>query len=265
MLDYADRIIICDPYQNKLLSNGPKNDPIDAKKLCSLLKAGMIKEVYHSTDEIYQLRKYVSAYEDLIKMGVRLKNQRSGFLAQVGKSKKTKERNFDSASNFILRNIDASIESYKSGKKEYKKLFEELCRKNKGLKYLKSIPGIGPILVVKILSTVIDPKRFRKTSKYLAYCGLVKHIAESGRRIYGKRTPRFHRILKSVYKAAASSVINGKSPIRGYYDYLINKGVTEYNARHSVAGYIAKISLGILKKETRYKPYLFKKEQATER
>lgn len=259
--DYVDRIIICDPYHNKLLSNGPKNDPIDAKKLCGLLKAGMLKEVYHTTDEIYLLRKYVSAYEDLIRMGVRLKNQRSGFLAQIGRSKKTLDRNFDTASNFILKNIDTSIESYESAKEEYEKLFEELCRKNKRLKYLKSIPGIGSILAVKIMAMVIDPKRFRKTGKYLAYCGLVKHIAESGGRIYGKRTPRFNRILKSVYKTAASSVINGKSPISEYYDYLINKGVAEYNARHAVARYIAKISLGILKGETRYQPYLWREKK----
>jgi hypothetical protein len=233
--DYVDRIIICDPYHNKLLS--------------------------HTTDEIYLLRKYVSAYEDLIRMGVRLKNQRSGFLAQIGRSKKTPDRNFDTASNFILKNIDTSIESYESAKEEYEKLFEELCRKNKRLKYLKSIPGIGSILAVKIMAMVIDPKRFRKTGKYLAYCGLVKHIAESGGRIYGKRTPRFNRILKSVYKTAASSVINGKSPISEYYDYLINKGVAEYNARHTVARYIAKISLGILKGETRYQPYLWREKK----
>jgi len=265
--DYVDRIIICDPYRNKLLSDGPKNDPIDAKKLCSLLKSGMIKEVYHTTDELYQLRKYVSAYEDLIKMGVRLKNQRSGFLAQIGKPKKTSERNFDSTSNFILKNIDASIESYQSGKEEYEKLFEELCRKNKRLKYLKTIPGIGPILAVKIIAMVIDPKRFRSIGKYLVqrilrtYCGLVKHIAESGGRIYGKRTPRFNRVLKSVYKTAASVVINGKSPIREYYDYLISIGLTEYNARHAVARYIAKISFGILKGETRYQPYLWREKK----
>lgn len=264
LLEYVDRIIICDPFKNKLLSDGPKNDPIDAKKLCNLLKAGMLTEVYHTTEDLYQLRKYVSGYEDLIKMGVRLKNQRSGFLAQIGKAKKTKERDFDTASNFILENIDKSIESYKAAKKEYEKLFEELCRKNKRLKYLKTIPGIGPILAVKILAIVIDPKRFRKMSKYLAYCGLVKHSAESGGRIYGRRTPRFNRVLKSTYKTAASVVINGKGPLREYYDYLISKGITEYNARHSVARYIAKLSLGIIKGEMRYKPYLWRKKKQKE-
>ena len=76
LYDYAEKIFICDPYRNRLLSDGPKNDKIDAGKLCLLLKGGLIKEVFHTTGKIYQLRKYVSAYEDLIKYGVRLINQK---------------------------------------------------------------------------------------------------------------------------------------------------------------------------------------------
>ena len=42
--DYVDKILICDPYRNRLLSEGPKTDKIDAVKLVRLLKAGLIKE-----------------------------------------------------------------------------------------------------------------------------------------------------------------------------------------------------------------------------
>ena len=68
--DYVDKILICEPFQNKLLNSGPKNDKIDAVKLCTLLRNGSLKEVYHTTDELYKLRKLVSVYEDLIDVGV---------------------------------------------------------------------------------------------------------------------------------------------------------------------------------------------------
>ena len=42
--DYVDRILICEPYRNRLLSEGPKTDKIDATKLVHLLKAGLMKE-----------------------------------------------------------------------------------------------------------------------------------------------------------------------------------------------------------------------------
>ena len=38
LYDYADRIFICDPYRNRLLTDGPKTDRIDAGKLCKLLR-----------------------------------------------------------------------------------------------------------------------------------------------------------------------------------------------------------------------------------
>jgi hypothetical protein len=253
--DAVERIVICDPYRNRLLSDGPKNDPIDARKLCQLLFTGMVHEVYHSTEQIYELRKYVSAYMDLVKMGVRLKNQHAGFLAQVGKSKTEKAVDGDPASKFILGGIEALLVNYESGRAEFVKLFAKLCKEDERLKYLRSIPGIAAISAVKILAIIIDPKRFKTTGKYLVYCGLAKHIASSGGRVYGIRTPRYNRILKSVYRTAAVIAISGNNPMHEYYDYLLSKGMEDFNARQQVARYIAKLSLGILKKPEAYQPY----------
>src|ERR1700736_809154 len=80
--DFVDELIVCDPYRNKLLIEGPKTDKIDAKKLAMLLKANLLKPVYHSGEEFIYIRKLVSGYIDLVRSGVRLKNQRSSlFLA----------------------------------------------------------------------------------------------------------------------------------------------------------------------------------------
>ena len=68
LVDYVDKIFICDPYRNKLLLDGPKTDKIDAAKLVQLLKAGLMKEVYHSTNKFLFLRRIVSGYEDLVKL-----------------------------------------------------------------------------------------------------------------------------------------------------------------------------------------------------
>ncbi len=66
LLDYTERIIICDPLHNRLLCHGPKTDKIDAGKLCELLRAGLLKEVYHSDNGLYELRTLVSAYQDVV-------------------------------------------------------------------------------------------------------------------------------------------------------------------------------------------------------
>jgi len=87
LVEYVDKIVICDPLRNRLLSEGPKTDKIDASKLVQLLKANLVKEVYHSTDTFLYLRRVISGYEDLIKSGVRLKNQRHALLRACGKGR----------------------------------------------------------------------------------------------------------------------------------------------------------------------------------
>jgi transposase len=137
-------------------------------------------------------------------------------------------------------------------------LFQRLCKQNKALKCLCSIPGIAEISAVKILAITVDGKRFPGSGKYLAYCGLVSYIRESGGRVYGKRRPRYSRVLKDVYKTAASTVINGNGPLRKYYDYQISKGASEHNARNALARYIARICYGILKEPARFSAKRYK-------
>ena len=263
LYDYADKIFICDPYRNRLLSDGPKNDKIDAGKLCKLLKNGMMKEVYHSTNELYELRKLVSYYDDEIRAGVRLLNQKSALYRAENKSWKKKEELESSHVNkFIAAQLEEKIESYEEKKKRYKEEFERISKKNKVLRSLKSIPGLGPISSVTILSTVIDGKRFKSSNHYLSYCGLVKHEKFSGGRSYGRRIPRYSRKLKGVYKSAAVRVASTDNPLREYYDYLLNeKKLPEYNAKHALARYIAKISLGIIKSGEKYKPYKWRENK----
>ena len=256
--DYADKIFICDPYRNRLLSDGPKNDKIDAGKLCKLLKNGMMKEVYHSTDELYELRKLVSYYNDEVKAGVRLLNQKSALYRSENKSYKEKEQLAEGSgiNKFIVTQLDEKISLYVDNKEKYEEEFEKISKKNKVIRSLDSIPGFGLISSVTICSIVIDAKRFKSNNHYLIYCGLVKHDKLSGGRSYGKRIPRYCRKLKGIYKTAASSVLRTENPIKEYYNYLINeKKLEEHNARNAVARYIAKISLGIMKSSKKYQPY----------
>ncbi len=261
LYDCIEKIIICDPYKNRLLGDGAKNDPIDAKKLCLLLKGGLLHEVFHTTENIYKLRKLVSSYEDIISQSVRLKNQRAGFLAQNGKSKKTKELPKETIEKLIQESQDKLINGYTEVKEKYLEEISIFCKRDKRLRFMKTIPGIGEILAVKILAMTVDPRRFKNGGKYLAYCGLVKHAKESGGRIYGRRNTRYNRVLKSAYKTAALAAIGGNNPVREYYEVLIKNGLAEYNARHTIARYIARLCFGIMKNPKKYEPYLWRKNR----
>ena len=253
LLDEVDRIVICDPFQNKLLFHGPKTDKIDARKLCELLRAGLLKEVYHSTSALYELRLLVSAYDDVVRSGIRVLNQKEALT--LGHRDKGK------TAAFIGGILKENIDLYRRSKEEYERRFRDVARRNTLVRFQKGISGIGIIGAVKIVACVVDARRFPYTGKYFSYCGLIKHEKLSGGRSYGRRKPRYSRMLKSVYKTAALAAINGKNPIRGYYDHLLAQGVAEHNARHAVARYIARISYGMLKSGTRYEPYRWRDAQ----
>ena len=174
--EYVDDILICDPLRNRLLSEGPKTDKIDASKLVQLLKANLVKEVYHSTDKFLYLRRVVSGYEDLVKAGVRLKNQRYALLRACGKKgNEAKDRKLESQGDqFVLECLDRQIEVYTKEKKGYEAEFKRLVRKYPEIKRQKSLPGISDINAVKIISRIVSPYRFINNGHFLSYAGLIK-------------------------------------------------------------------------------------------
>ena len=256
--EYVDKILICDPCRNSLLSEGPKTDKIDASKLVQLLKAGLMKEVFHSTDKFIYLRRIVSGYEDLVKAGVRLKNQRYSLLRVCGKSGfEKKDVQLDSRDEqYVLDCLERQIQIYVEEKKGYEKEFERLARKYPEIRHQKSIPGIGLINAVKIVARVVTPFRFSGKGNYLSYSGLIKHEKISGGKSYGKKNPRFCRMMKCVYKSGVLAAIGGKNPINDYYEYLITeKGYPEFNARNNACRRLAVLSFGVFKSGKKYTPY----------
>lgn len=256
--EYVDEVLICDPYRNSLLSEGPKTDKIDATKLVQLLKAGLMKEVFHSTDKFIYLRRLVSGYEDLIKAGVRTKNQRYSLLRICGKNgNEGKGFKLDSREDqFVLEGLDRQIQNYNTEKKSYTKEFQRLAKKYPEIRNQKAIPGIGLINAVKIVARIVTPFRFVDKGHYLSYAGLVKHEKISGGRSYGKKNPRFCRMMKSIYKSGVIAAIGGNNFIDDYYKYLIKeKNYPEYNARNKACRRLATISLGVFKSGKKYTPY----------
>jgi len=256
LYDHVDKIIICDPYRNRLLSEGPKNDRIDAGKLCLLLRSGLLKEVYHSLQQSYNIRKLVRAYEQLVKAGVRVKNQRSALYRSVGLDHKKDGLNRDDElMGFIESQQKRSIAQYSQEKLNYEKMFEQIRKEQKIIKRLTDISGIGTILAMKIYAIVLDATRFENKYKYWSYCGLVSHRKESGGRDYGRRKPRYCRILKGVYRGAALAAISGNNDIREYYDELIREGLSLEEAANQIARYIAKVTYAVMKNKIPYRAY----------
>lgn len=218
--EFVEQIIVCDPYRNHLLTEGAKTDKIDARKLVMLLKAGLLKEVYHTGSKFIELRKIVSGYEDTIKSGVRLKNQRAALFCSQHKDHKKETELTNRSDKFVLQGLDKQIEYYESERLRYKNEFARLKKEHSEIKRLCAIPGLADISAVKIVARIIDANRFPSRNHFLSYCGLIKLEKMSGGKSYGKRTPRYCRSMKAVFKTATLATINGENEFSDYCKYL---------------------------------------------
>lgn len=249
--DYVDKILVCDPYRNRLLSDGPKSDKVDAGKLVQLLRAGLLKEVFHTTDEVIYMRKLVSHYQDAVRAGVMIKNQRSALFRSYGLNHK--KDNFEGGhalEDFVMARLDAQIELYEKSKKEYEAKFNELAKKLPAAKHLKSIPGVGDIHAVELLALIVDPRRFASIGHLYSYAGLIRHEKNSGGRSYGARKPRYSRELKRVIKSITFTAIRcADNKLSKYFQFLLQKGLAEHDARHAVSRKVLAYVFGILKSE----------------
>lgn len=257
--DCVDKLIICDPHRNYLLREGPKTDKIGAKKLVQLSRADLIKEVYHSSNKFIEIRKLVSGYEDLIKAGVRLKNQRSALFRSYNKNHK-REKNLEGIiDNFVLQGLDSQILQYEEERMRYQNEFNNLVKIYPEIKRVKNIPGIGPISAVKIVARVVDAHRFKTRNHFLSYCGLIKLEKISGGKSYGKKNSRYCRSMKSVFKTGTLATISGDNQFANYYNYLLNnKKYSDKMARSAVSRKLASTVYGVMKSGKKYNSLKYK-------
>ena len=68
-------VVVCNPRHNKLIEVGNKADRLDARKLAQLLRAGMLKAVYHGESGTRALKEMVRNYECLVADTTRVMNR----------------------------------------------------------------------------------------------------------------------------------------------------------------------------------------------
>jgi transposase len=148
----------------------------------------------------------VSGYEDWVKAGTRLKNQRYALLRGCGKTgfEKIGTHLGSPGDPFVRECFDRQIEAHKEA-------FKSLAWKYPEIRHQMSLPGIGVIHAVKIVARVVSPYRFADKGHYLSYSGRIKREKISGGRSDGKRNPRYCRQLKGVYKSGVLASIGGSN------------------------------------------------------
>jgi transposase len=270
------------------LKVGNKGDRIDARKLSELLRANLLRAVFHDDTGLRTLREMARSYltitKDITRVMRRLKAIYRSWAIPCGGQQvysprhraewlgKITEAGVRRRAELYYQQLDALRVLHQQAKKE---LLAE-GRKHKTVKLLRQIPSIGPIRSVLLVAILQTPHRFRTKRQLWSYSGLALETRNSGEyRIEGgqlKRSKKAFAVrglnknhnhdVKNIFKGAAIRATTVAGPFQKFYEALVAKGMKPAMARLTLARKIAAITLIVWKKGVRFDAEHLKQQAA---
>ena len=276
---YVTEVVVCDPRRNKLLGEGSKADKPDARKLAELLRAGMLRSVYHGHEATRKLKELVRAYEtlsiDTERTMVRIKAVYRGRgiptpgrgVYQLRKRDQWLEKLSEPGARQRVAFLYEELDLVRSLRRRAKQAMLVESRAHRAVSLLRTIPQLGPIRCALIVATVDTPHRFRTKRQFWSYSGLavVTHMSSEYEikegRVVRSRKPiatrglnrNCNRRLKEVFVGAATGGSQAE-PYRSYLEKLKQNGMRAEMARLTLARKITTLALTVWKKGEAFDP-----------
>jgi transposase len=273
----VSELIVCNPRQNYSMKRGDKSDRKDALQLATLLRAGLLKGVYHSLPQTETLKQLAHNYDTLTKDTTRAMNRlkavfRSQSIKCGGRDvyyarnremwlAKLNEGGLRLRAEFLYRQLD----HLRLLRREAKKALLREAQQQAAFKRLTRVPGLGPIRVAQVLAAVGSPFRFRTKRQLWAYCGFgVITRSSADYEVCGNKLERrsrsaqtrglnenYSRRLKLVFKAGAIEAIKQEA-FKRMYERMTSQGVRAEMARLTIARKLAAVTLAVWKSGEQY-------------
>src|SRR2546426_1107218 len=142
------------------------------------------------------------------------------------------------------------------------------ARRDPAWPVLRTIPFFGSVRVALLLATMQTPWRFRTKRNLWAYAGLAvvtrssaDYALVAGQAVRRRRPPltrglnrNHNRVLKDVFKGAATAATARPGPLQDFYHSVIARGTREELARLTLTRKLAALTLRLWKKGERYDP-----------
>jgi len=274
----VDRVVVCDRRGER--PQGNKGDRVDAAALAERLRRGELRPVYHGSAERATLQELTRAYTNLVEDGTRVMQRlkalfrargirapgkgiyhpshREGWLARLP------ERGVRFRAEALYRELDVVREL----RPQAKAAMVAEARRDPAWPILTSVPFLGPVRVAVLLATMKTPWRFRTKRNLWAYAGFAvvtktsaEYGWEGGRPVRRRRrpltrglNPNHNRVLKDVFKGAATTATARPGPLQDWYQARVAGGMPEALARVTLARKVAAIALRLWKNGERYDP-----------
>ena len=271
---HVTELVVCNPRRNALLKEGSKSDRIDARKLAELLRANLVRSVYHGEHGVRKLkelgRSYLAISTDLIRVMSRVKAiYRSWGIPCAGKQVYAPRHRAEWLAKIAEAGVRRRAEFYYQQLDFLRPLRKEVrgellleAKKHEAWKLLCGIPFIGPIRAALLIALLQTPHRFCTKRQLWTYSGFgietyssAEHRCVQGELKRAKKPVSIRGLnrnhnhdVKNLFKGAATVAAAKDGPFREFYDRLVAKGIRPEIARLTLARKIAAITWTLWKK-----------------
>ena len=253
-----------------------KTDKIDSVKLVRSLKAGLLKGIYirekQNIDDrsVVRVRKTIQkqlgGYKSRVKHllhchGVELPGRfekrqthwSRAFITWLMNDVKLMSDTRTSL-DLLIRQVEVIRGTLLEATRELRKL-SQTDRYKRKYELLATIPGIGIIVGMSILTEIYDVKRFHNENEFAAYLGLIPTCHSSGEKVaHGEKTFRGNRQLgPMIIETAWISIGRDVGLGSQYLNY--KKRMEPQEAIVRIARKLSNIIFSVLKNEKEYVPY----------
>lgn len=243
-----------------------KNDHLDATRLADMLRLNAVPESYIPDNKIQNLRTLISLYHGLIQEKVRFKNQMIAFLDRNGIPmpvqdpfskkgiiwiKQYLQENNDFALRILLESLKSTIE--RANQAEFEIIGFLKNNYPKEYELLRTIPGIGEVLVGYLIAEICPIERFANKKKLRRYAGVIPIKEQSDKKVYATYLPKHasRKLLRYALVLAANCAVRTNCRLKEYYKKK-KKGSNHSHAVMCVASSMSDIIYNVLKTKQPY-------------
>ena len=226
-------------YMKAIHGGKAKNDKIDAYKIATLLRGGMMPMAYvypsemRSTRDLLRRRTHLARKRAELIAHIQNINHQYNFAAMGRISRKCDRAKTDLAERFTDPSVQKNMELDISLIEHYDKLLNHLehelsllAKVHDADSYfrLRSVPGVGRVLGLTILYEIHDIDRFPRVQDFVSYCRLVKSAKESAGKIIGSSGNKIGNAhLKWAFSEAAVLFLRRNPEAIKYREKLARK------------------------------------------
>lgn len=265
--EHGVAVHLVNPYKTKLIAETKlKNDKVDSRILAELLRCDFLPTSYYAPKEVRDLRELSRWRLFLSRLRTRIKNRVHQILAKQGIYSTWSDpfgkggrqfilsqslsfevkREIDQLMEFLDR-LDFAIAERDKDLKEYLSFHPET-------KILMSIPGIGPVTVITMLSEIGDYARFERPEQLVGFAGLNPASYSSGEHLrLGRITRHGSEHLRTILVEAAHRVRPAWGSLYEFFIRIKEKKGSKI-ASVALARKILALSWHLMKKKEMYRP-----------